>query len=140
MSVERAKAAFAAVASVECHRANTVQPRAALEVFPRIDANDICVNCLLWRDIASILDRRNVERIESLDLISDLAKIENRPWTEMLADDRTASVIAALLRPLHIRPTVIKFQGRSRRGYYREWFRALPCSGCQVLAKPALLP
>jgi hypothetical protein len=93
------------------------------------EATDFTAACLLWHDIRSIFRRRGVDRISSLDLIgNDLSKFADRPWTGMSASIRDAAAIAALLRPLLIRPTVIRFGQRPLRGYHRRWFRDVP--GC----------
>lgn len=89
---------------------------------------------LLLRDIHVVFDNANEDRLPTLNIVSALCALEESPWATLGADDSgidTRFLTKTLKRYEVGSPHVIKFNGASVRGYYRNdftdaWQRYLP--------------
>jgi hypothetical protein len=87
---------------------------------------------MLLGDIRSVFEKRQTDRIPSVELVYDLISIETSIWSEY---DRgrslTASGLARQLGPFDVRPRDIRFECGILKGYMRAdfedaWARYLP--------------
>jgi hypothetical protein len=90
----------------------------------------------LLADVRQVFDARNVDRLASADVISDLHDLDDGRWTEWLGihDNQhphrlSQSELSSLLRSFEITPRSLwpigpRTGARSRRGYYRHQFEA----------------
>ena len=87
-----------------------------------IDAEVFCVARLL-QDIIDIFRQQNAVRLRTSVIIESLSAIGRWPRSRTSSDRvNDAQKLALLLRPLLIRPTVIRFEDGIARGYLRHWF------------------
>jgi hypothetical protein len=108
----------------------------------RATANEDSDRLLLLADIRDIFDRLECAHVLTVPLITELARVEESPWTEWW-DERedkprkgAAMNLAQQLRPFGVRSRDIRTPEGTRKGYYREqfedvWARYLPVSGTQ---------
>jgi hypothetical protein len=70
---------------------------------------EVCRRALLLRILDLFRQHQNADKLRSETIVSaGLAS--------------SIQKLASLLRPMFIRPTQIKFDGRNLRGYRRQWF------------------
>jgi hypothetical protein len=74
----------------------------------------------LLRDIIDIFRQRNVDRLQTSDLIEGLSASDGHRWSGEF--QRDANKLARPLRPLLIRSKTIRFKDRTAKGYERRWF------------------
>ena len=108
----------------------------------RATANEDSDRLQLLGDVRDILDRLDCGRILTADLITELARDDESPWTEWW-DERedkpkkgAAMKLASKLRPFGIHSRDIRAPEGARKGYYREqfedaWARYLPVFGAE---------
>ena len=96
---------------------------AAVALSRRSDEASLGVELL--RDIRSIFELRQIDRIRSEELVSKLADMTDRPWAEMPYTGRTITQLqlAKLLKGYRIKPKQIRFdEQHTFKGYELEWF------------------
>jgi hypothetical protein len=100
---------------------------------------------VLLADIRRVFDRRQIDRVPSADMVSDLVAIEDGLWAEWRGptDDEhprklTQGELARLLRPFGIRPRTVwpLPRTRSAQGYYRRQFEASWAAYCPEANTP----
>jgi hypothetical protein len=75
-----------------------------------------------------VFERRDIDRIFTVDLITELARDEESEWTEFWneRDDKPAkgagARLAHRLRPYRVRSTTLRIGGQRGKGYRREDF------------------
>ena len=99
------------------------------------DSDDLGVTLLADIQRVFPLDE---DRISSKDLLEELLKLEDAPWlTWRRGQALTQNGVARLLKPFGIRPTKLRIEGDTPRGYCRDdfadaWSRYLPSEVEQV--------
>jgi hypothetical protein len=105
---------------------------ALLRLSRRYRDDDLLV--ILLRDIRTVFDAKEVDRIPTTELIDALVAMEDQPWREFqgLKDNQqprklTPSSLALLLKPLMprigpIRSKSIRFKGGVQSGFERRQF------------------
>lgn len=86
---------------------------------------DESIRIQLLQDIKHNFALKNTDRLSSQDLVNLLVNMEDRLWPEYKRETGiTATQIARLLKPFHIRPKQIWFEeeGKNRRGYHYDDF------------------
>lgn len=106
---------------------------AAVVLNGRRADRDPSLGVQLLRDIRTIFEAREVDRIASADLAAALADVEGAPWADLRGAAIDANGIAKRLRKYEVRPGSHWFGNGSGRGYLREdfydvWRRYLPPS------------
>jgi hypothetical protein len=104
---------------------------AAVALNGQREARDPSLGVQLLRDVRSVFDRLEVDRITSTDLAAELIGIEGAPWADLRGNPIDAHGIAKRLRPYAVRPGAHWIGGGTHRGYLREdfydaWSRYLP--------------
>jgi Protein of unknown function (DUF3631) len=91
---------------------------------------------LLIADVRDIFNKLKLERISSAQLIEELVEIVPRPWAEYGKGGKpiTQNKLARLLKPLAIKPQVLRIGEGTPSGYQRHqfqeaWERFLPMEG-----------
>ena len=93
--------------------------------------DDDAVSIRLLQDIRQVFTD---ERLGSADLVSRLARLEDRPWADWRNGCPISQArVATLLRPFGIYPTKLRFGHKTANGYTRRmfadaWSRYLPRS------------
>lgn len=74
-------------------------------------------------DIVAIFEARDTDRLSTTDIISDLVKREERPWSEWRHGKQiTPRGVASLLKPFKIKPKVQRIGTDTPSGYERKVF------------------
>jgi putative DNA primase/helicase len=78
----------------------------------------------LLADIRGIFADRSADRLRSVTIGAELAKMESRPWAEWGKQAKPISVIqiARLLKPFGVKPDTVRFGEETDKGYLLEWF------------------
>lgn len=77
----------------------------------------------LIADIVTIFEARKTDRLSTTDIITDLVKLEERPWSEWRhGKPITPRGVASLLKPFGIRPKVKRIGDETPSGYERKLF------------------
>jgi putative DNA primase/helicase len=98
--------------------------RAAALQITGVSHSDESVKVVLLKDIQSIFEKRETERITSEDLCSNLHEMEERPWPDWRnGNPITPPQVAKLLKPFGIQPKQLWVAGSNVRGYRFEDFR-----------------
>ena len=76
---------------------------------------------LLWH-IHEVLADRDV--CASSELVRELSSREDWPWATFGRSGKglTANALARLLKPFGVRPDDLKIEGRTKKGYRKDWF------------------
>lgn len=79
---------------------------------------------LLLRDIRDIFTVRSCQRLASSAIISELVKMEHRPWPEFGRNKKplTATGMARILSFYEIHPKGMRIDDKTDRGYEKTWF------------------
>lgn len=85
----------------------------------RTDAEESKTTMLL-RDIYDVFENGAVDRIQTANLIEQLAAIEESPWGDWFGKPISPQSLSKLLRPHLIRTLPIWIDGKTTRGYKRE--------------------
>jgi hypothetical protein len=108
----------------------------------RASANEDSDRLLLLADIRDVYDRLARDHVLTVELITELAEVEESPWAEWW-DERedkpkkgAAMNLARELRPFGIRSTTVRTDSGRAKGYKRDdfedaWARYVPLSGTQ---------
>ena len=80
---------------------------------------------MLLKDIRDIFEKRDIDRLTSVEIMGDLVEMEHRPWPEWKeVKPITARQIASLLKPFGISPATIRLTGeKTARGYNLTAFK-----------------
>ncbi|MBZ0160966.1 MAG: DUF3631 domain-containing protein [bacterium] len=74
-------------------------------------------------DIVAIFEARDTDRLSTTDIIADLVKLEERPWSEWRhGKPITPRGVASLLRPFKIKPKVQRIGPDTSSGYEQHMF------------------
>jgi len=85
------------------------------------DEEDIGVELLM--DIKSIFESLRIDTIHSYQLISELIRMDGRPWSEWKRGKAmTANSLSRLLKPFKIKPKDIREGNVVRKGYSKKEF------------------
>jgi hypothetical protein len=76
----------------------------------------------LLRDIRTVFDESEEDRMRTADLIGRLAQIEESPWGDWYGKPITAQALSKLLKPFRIRTMAVWVDAEKHRGYKREQF------------------
>jgi hypothetical protein len=98
--------------------------KAALAIEAVADTFDPSIGVELLRAIKGALEARNMDRITSAGLITDLVTDETAPWaTYNKGKPISQRQVAGLLKPYGIKPGTIRLDDDSTpKGYLSEWF------------------
>ncbi len=76
---------------------------------------------IMLRDIAEIFASRRVDRIASIEIVSDLMVMEERPWADWRhGRPISAHSVAKLMKPFGVKVRNLKLHGASARVYLRS--------------------
>ena len=99
------------------------------DVAPRIVAEQqsdtSSLGELLLADIRDVFDSMRIERIEAKQLVAELNRLEERPWSSMGADGGgiTTAYVSRTLRDFGVRSShTVNFNGARARGFMRSDF------------------
>ena len=113
--------------------------RSALaELFQRNEAES--TEAKLLTDLRTLFDQAAADRLASADICESLAKMEERPWSDMGHGRAiTAAQIARLLEPFGISPGNMRDGEKVLKGYQRSdfteaWRRYLPVAEAATVA------
>lgn len=97
--------------------------REAIEAGSDSRNQDQSVGIMLLSDIQNMFVERGVERLTSADLVAGIIAIEGRPWAEWKADKPiTTNSLARLLARFQIRPSSIRIESNTPKGYLLSQF------------------
>lgn len=98
--------------------------KAALAIEAVADTFDPSIGVELLRAIKGAFEARNMDRITSAGLITDLVADETAPWaTYNKGKPISQRQVAGLLKPYEIKPGTIRLNDDSTpKGYLSEWF------------------
>ena len=97
--------------------------RKAIEAGGDSRNQDQSVGIMLLSDIYNMFVERGVERLTSADLVAGIIAIEGRPWAEWKADKPiTTNSLARLLARFQIRPSSIRIESNTPKGYLLAQF------------------
>jgi hypothetical protein len=121
-----------------------VARRAALALSDgRAAANEESDRLRLLEDLRDVFDHRKADRLLTADLITELARDDESPWTDWW-DERegkpgkgAARGLAGKLRPFGIRSTTVRVEDGRGKGYHRSdfedaWTRYVPVLGAEI--------
>ena len=92
--------------------------KAALLLSGQDPEDDESVNTLLLGDIRDLFGNGAVERLASAQITVGLARREDRPWPEFRnGSPITVRQVARLLKRFDIKPTHMRIDGKTQRGY-----------------------
>lgn len=78
---------------------------------------------MLLADVRDVFKEKKVDRLPSADLVTELVKMEERPWPEWSrGNPLSATGLARLLKPFGVHPKQMKHDGEKTRGYDRADF------------------
>ena len=87
------------------------------------DADDTSLSVQLIADIRRVFQAKDVDRLSSKELCSELQKMEDRPWEDWNdGSGITQSQLAKRLNPFDISPRSIRIDGETPKGYMLKWF------------------
>jgi hypothetical protein len=83
--------------------------------------DEASVGTMLLRDIKSLFDERETDRLSSSEIVEALAGLEGRPWAEWKGGKpMSKNQLAGLLRPFCIIPDTVRIGTGTAKGYYRH--------------------
>jgi hypothetical protein len=92
-------------------------------IFKVSTAEDRSIGTMILKDIRSIFEGRNADRVFSRDLAVALCALEGHPWQDWArGQGLTPNRLAKLLRPFHIFSQTIDSGKESLKGYKAEQF------------------
>ena len=92
---------------------------AMVHLEARVDKESI--GAKLLKDIMSIFNRRNAERLASSEITRELNKMEGRPWPEWnRGREMSPNSLARVLKRYKIEPKQMKINGCNVRGYMKS--------------------
>lgn len=106
--------------------------QAAVHLSEIQDSDDDSPSIQLLKDIRTVFSELGHERVRSQQLVTQLAKLAERPWRDWSKGKAlTQRDLATLLAHHRIRPLQLRFGDQTARGYEREafedaWRRYLP--------------
>jgi hypothetical protein len=119
-----------------------VRSRAVVcELYGGRTADDQSIEIQLLRDVSTVFDETEADKITSVELVEKLAKIETSPWSEWNRGKAMTPVsLSRLLRRFRIYPKKIRtlestLQGYERSSFFDSWRRYIP-----RIAPPTLTP
>ncbi len=81
-------------------------------------SEDDSVRVQLLSDVRDLFAMSGVDRLRSKEIVSELTRLEGRPWAEWRRGQPiTANSLAKLLKPFGTKPTDIRFVDGVRKGY-----------------------
>jgi putative DNA primase/helicase len=96
---------------------------AALALSTGEAANDSSTQVQMLIDIKEMFERRDVDRLTSQDIVSELAEMEDRLWQEWKNGKAiTKTGLARVLKRFDIAPKSIRTEPGTPKGYMREQF------------------
>ena len=95
---------------------------AAVVLNGQREARDPSLGVQLLRDIRSVFERLDVDRITSAQLADELVAMEGAPWAELRGEPIDPGGVAKRLRKYEVRPGSHWFGDSSARGYLRQDF------------------
>lgn len=85
--------------------------------------DDEGVGPMILSDIRSVLESEHVDKIFSIDLVSELVSLEDRPWCEWKRGrPLTQNSLWRLLKPFKIKSQTIRIGPDTSKGYYKKSF------------------
>lgn len=76
---------------------------------------------MMLRDIAEIFASRRADRIPTMEIVSDLMVMEERPWADWRhGREISAHSVAKLMKPLGVTVRKLKLHGATKRVYLRS--------------------
>jgi hypothetical protein len=101
-------------------------PRRARVAAVALSANgareDDELTARLLRDVRAVFDESGEDRLRTVDLIEQLATIEESPWGDWYGKPITTQALSKLLHPFRIKTMSVWVDGEKGRGYKREQF------------------
>jgi putative DNA primase/helicase len=80
--------------------------------------SDETASVVLLEDLKAMFAERGVDRLTSIEIVSALGKLEDRPWPEWKKGKAiTPRQLASLLEPFKVRPKSLWFGDRKDKGY-----------------------
>jgi hypothetical protein len=81
------------------------------------------VGTMLLADVAQLFHERDTDRLRSEDITEALREMDHRPWPEWKGGKPlTLRQLAKLLAPFGVKPTTVRFQDGTSKGYTLEMF------------------
>jgi len=92
---------------------------------------DESLGVTLLKDIQSVFKDKKVDRLFSVDLATELGKIEESPWGDLRGKPLNTTGLAKRLKPFEIKPRQIRVAASTSKGYKKEdfldaWKRYIP--------------
>ena len=76
---------------------------------------------MMLRDIAEIFASRRADRIPTMEIVSDLIVMEERPWVDWRhGKPISAQTVSKLMKPFGVTVRILKLHGPTRRVYLRS--------------------
>ena len=86
---------------------------------------------MVLRDVMEVFNERNVDRLQSAELVAALVEMEDRPWPEWRhGKPMTAASLARLLKPFGLKPRKLRLGGHTLNGYQRGGIEAAHIRYC----------
>jgi len=97
--------------------------KAARALSGENETDDEAISAQLFGDIRALFERRDVDRLASLEIVEELSTMEERRWPEWKnGKPITQTQLAALLKPFEIVPRLIAIGVERARGYHHWQF------------------
>lgn len=98
-----------------------VRIASAYAASSKIEEADAPAAILLLRDLKSIFDGRESEKLQTAELVGALVAMEERPWAEWKNGQQLSpQTIAKLMKPFDIRPRDVRTEGHVLKSYLRS--------------------
>ncbi len=96
----------------------------SFELLTQSDDDDDAIGPMILRDIRTIFESKNQTKAFSVNLVTDLVNLEDRPWCEWKrGKPLTQNSLSRLLKPFKIKSQTIRIGTSTNKGYYKKSFQ-----------------
>jgi hypothetical protein len=95
---------------------------AAVALSTGIEREDDSLGARLLQDVYTVFAEATEPRFRTVDLIAEIAKIEESPWGDWKGKTITSQALSGLLKPYRIRTMPVWVDGQTVKGYKAEQF------------------